>query len=141
MFEELNIKNASIKDLKLRLKQTSARQSVLEIDSILSNITDKKAFILLLDMYETEKEITRDLLESLIDHSYELNSDIIFHMEYNMGFTKELAKFFEFGNFKSVIMLALAIGIILSIIFNPSIIEKIIDTSIQPNKEVPGDKK
>lgn len=134
---DLKAKNENIKELKHKLRQSPARQSILEIDTLLIDVSDRRAFILLLDMYETEKEITRELLEGLIDHSFDINHGIIDRIEHinNSNMVKQLLEFFSIENIKSIILLALAIGLALSIAFNNNVAPKVVDSLMSNSKD------
>ena len=130
--KKLKEKNAFIKTLRLRLRQAPGRSSISELDDILSSITDKKAFILLMDAFETEKEITRELLEQLIDHSFEMNEEIIDYLENEINLAKGFADVFAIKNIKSILIFAVALGIILSIASHPQIAAKLLNNSPIP---------
>jgi hypothetical protein len=130
-------KNENFKELKLKLKQ-SPKQSFIEIDQILSNVQDKKAFVFLMDSHETEKEITREILESMLEHIIELNSEYIdVFKRINMGEGDEsvITTLFQPKNAKSLIIAAIVIGLVLSVAFNESVAIKIIDIVNPMSKE------
>lgn len=129
MVERIKLKNDNFKELKLKLKQ-SPKQSFIEIDQILSNVQDKKAFVFLMDSHETEKEITREILESMLENLIELNSeyiDIFKSLNLNDDANNVLHSIFQPKNAKALVVAAITIGIILAIAFNESVAIKIID--------------
>jgi len=138
MLNDLKQKNNSIKELRLKLKQTNTR-SILELEEILASVADRKAFILLLDSFETEKSITRDLLESLIDQTYELNSGMIDYMENEIDFSKAFTDIFKVENIKSIVVFAIATGLIIAIITNDELASKIVGAVIK-TEETSNDK-
>jgi len=138
MLNDLKQKNNSIKELRLKLKQTNTR-SILELEEILASVADRKAFILLLDSFETEKSITRDLLESLIDQTYELNSGMIDYMENEINFSKAFTDIFKIENIKSIVVFAIATGLIIAIITNDELASKIVGAVIK-TEETSNDK-
>jgi hypothetical protein len=135
MIDELKTKNNSIKELRQKIRQSPNRTTILQLDEILSNIKDKKAFILLLDTFETEKEITRELLELLIDHSFEINADMIEYMENGMNLSKFITNFFDTKNIKSIIIIAVALGIVISVSSNDTLAEKFINIIIHEKEK------
>ena len=126
--QDLKEKNNQIKELKLILKQ-SPRQTLIQIENILSDVQDKKSFIFLLDAQETEKEITRELLEDLIEKSTELNDEIIEALEkkYSGTISGFINQVFAPENFKSLVIGAIVIGLIISIATNDDISLKILN--------------
>jgi len=126
--QDLKEKNNQIKELKLILKQ-SPRQTLIQIENILSDVQDKKSFIFLLDAHETEKEITRELLEDLIEKSTELNDEIIEALEkkYSGTISGFINQVFAPENFKSLVIGAIVIGLIISIATNDDISLKILN--------------
>ena len=127
--QDLKEKNNQIKELKLILKQ-SPRQTLIQIENILSDVQDKKSFIFLLDAQETEKEITRELLEDLIEKSTELNDEIIELLEkkYSGNISGFINQVFAPANFRSLVIGAIVIGLIISIATNDDISLKILNT-------------
>ena len=126
--QDLKEKNNQIKELKLILKQ-SPRQTLIQIENILSDVQDKKSFIFLLDAQETEKEITRELLEDLIEKSTELNDEIIEALEkkYSGNISGFINQVFAPANFRSLVIGAIVIGLIISIATNDDISLKILN--------------
>lgn len=124
--ETLKGKNETIKSLKQALRQYP-RQSVMELDNILSDVKDKQSFIFLLDSHETEKEITRDILERFIDYTVDMNEEFIDFLEKNHSIGMWFDKFFSLSNWKGIIILVLSIGMILSITFNKEVAIKALD--------------
>jgi len=127
--KDLKEKNNQIKELKLILKQ-SPRQTLIQIENILNDVQDKKSFIFLLDAHETEKEITRELLEDLIEKSTELNDEIIEVLEkkYSGTISGFINQVFAPENFKSLVIGAIVIGLLISIATNDDISLKILNT-------------
>jgi len=128
---KLKEKNESFRTLKLRLKQ-SQKFSYIEIDNILSNVQDKKAFVFLMDSHETEKEITREILEGLLENIIELNSEYCEVIESILGNKKSNAhdmvtNLFQPKNLKSLIIAAVTIGLILAVAFSENVAIKVID--------------
>lgn len=122
MKEKLTARNAEIKNLKvvLRSSQTSRYHSVIQLDNVLSSTTDRKAFIYLLDMFDTEKELTKELLEDLIDHTVEFNELLIEIIRIDLvkgheGLSDKLLQFFQVKNLKNIIVLAIFIGLVISV--------------------------
>ena len=126
--KDLKEKNNQIKELKLILKQ-SPRQTLIQIENILNDVQDKKSFIFLLDAHETEKEITRELLEDLIEKSTELNDEIIEALEkkYSGTISGFINQVFAPANFRSLVIGAIVIGLIISIATNDDISLKILN--------------
>jgi len=126
--KDLKEKNNQIKELKLILKQ-SPRQTLIQIENILNDVQDKKSFIFLLDAQETEKEITRELLEDLIEKSTELNDEIIEALEkkYSGNISGFINQVFAPANFRSLVIGAIVIGLIISIATNDDISLKILN--------------
>lgn len=126
--KDLKEKNNQIKELKLILKQTP-RQTLIQIENILSDVQDKKSFIFLLDAHETEKEITRELLEELIEKSTELNDEIIEALEkkYSGSIGSFINQVFSPENFKSLVIASIVLGILLSIATNEDISLKVLN--------------
>lgn len=143
---EIRAKNESIKGLKQILKQ-SPKQSLLELDNILSNVQDRKAFIFLLDLHETEKEIARELLEEFIDVTFDINNDIIDKLfelsEVQVAIKNEdnlvdkFFIFFSFKNIKGLLVFSLVMGIVLSITLNNDVAIKLINavTTVTSDKK------
>jgi type I site-specific restriction endonuclease len=132
--DDLKNKNNQIKELRKKLKQ-SPQRSILELEDILSSVADRKAFILLLDSFETEKSITRDLLESLIDQTYELNYRMIDYMENDFDMSKSFTDLFNTKNIKSILIFAIGAGIIISIVTQDGLAKSIIGALIPIEKE------
>jgi hypothetical protein len=126
----LKEKNRNFKDLKLMLKH-NPRQSFIEIDTILSTVQDKKAFIFLMDAYETEKEITRELIEQLLEYQHSMNNDMISFIELldptPSVFRQNIISIFDTKNLKPLIIGAIVVGLLFSITFNESVALKIVD--------------
>lgn len=131
---EMRTKNESFKELKLKLKH-SPKQTFIEIDNILSSVQDKKAFVFLMDAHETEKEITREILESLIEKTMEFNDDFLDIIEIT-GKTFDLKSLvldlFAPKNIKSLLIAAVVIGVLISIATNESVAVRIIDYVVPP---------
>ena len=127
--KDLKEKNNQIKELKLILKQ-SPRQTLIQIENILNDVQDKKSFIFLLDAHETEKEITRELLEDLIEKSTELNDEIIEVLEkkYSGTIASFINQVFTPDNFKSLVIGAIVLGILISIATNDDVSLKVLNT-------------
>lgn len=123
---KLKEKNNSIKALQQKLKQSPGR-TYQDINNILTTVADRNAFILLMDTFETEKEITRDLLECLIDHSYEIHLGMIEYMEDEINLSKGFKDIFSTENLKSIIIFAISVGIVLSIASNEKMAGRVID--------------
>ena len=115
MIDELKQKNTQFRELNKKLKQTPQR-TILELEETLASVADRKAFILLLDSFETEKAITRDLLENLIDKSYEINDSVIYYLENEIDFSKGFTDIFSVKNIKSILIFAIGAGIVISIV-------------------------
>jgi hypothetical protein len=115
MIDELKQKNTQFRELNKKLKQTPQR-TILELEETLASVADRKAFILLLDSFETEKSITRDLLENLIDQSYEINDSVIYYLENEIDFSKGFSDIFSIKNIKSIVIFAIGAGIVISIV-------------------------
>jgi hypothetical protein len=127
MLSSIKNKNEAFKELKLRLKN-NPRQSLIELDNILSTTKDKKAFVFLMDSYETEKEITREIIESMLENTIAINIDIIDMFEQNSNnFSKIIVKVFAIENLKSLLIAAIVIGLTISISTNENIAIKVID--------------
>jgi hypothetical protein len=135
MIVEMKNKNNNIKTLRQKLRQTPNRTSMLELDLMLASIADRKAFILLLDTFETEKEITRDLLEALIDHSFDMNSDIIDYLENEITLSKGFTDMFTTKNIKSIVLLAIAIGIVIAVASNDKLASFAVNSALETKKE------
>lgn len=131
MIESIREKNESFKDLRLRLRQNS-RQSLIELDNILSSVQDKKAFVFLMDAYETEKEITREILEQMLETSISINADIISVLEGSekMKISDIFNEIFSGRNAKSLILAAIVIGVLISVASNEELANKLIDATI-----------
>lgn len=131
MIESIREKNESFKDLRLRLRQNS-RQSLIELDNILSSVQDKKAFVFLMDAYETEKEITREILEQMLETSLSINADIISVLEGSekMKISDIFNEIFSGRNAKSLILAAIVIGVLISVASNEELANKLIDATI-----------
>jgi hypothetical protein len=115
MINELKQKNSQFRELNKKLKQAPQR-TILELEDTLASVADRKAFILLLDSFETEKAITRDLLENLIDQSYEINDSVIYYLENEIDFSKGFTDIFSVKNIKSIVIFAIGAGIVISIV-------------------------
>lgn len=143
MIERIRTKNENFKELKLKLKQ-STRQSFIELDNILSNVQDKKAFIFLMDSHSTEKEITREILEGLLENIIEMNSDYIEFIKIvesnkdGSSVAEIIYNVFSPKNAKTLIIVAITLGLVLSVAFNENVAIKIIDvvTPSGLNKDV-----
>jgi hypothetical protein len=134
--QSIKDKNENFKVLRLKLRQTS-RQSLIELDNILSTVQDKKAFVFLMDAYETEKEITREILEQMLETSISINADIIEALEESdknqiMDFMNSV---FTGQNIKSLIIAAIVFGVLISIATHSDIASKIVDVVIPSPKE------
>ena len=141
--EAIRIKNDAFRELKLRLRHNQ-RQSYIEIDNLLSNVQDKKAFIFLMDAYETEKEITREILEHMLDATVSINSEIIHALEeankMKIDIPGLLSEIFNPKNLKALIIAAVIIGILISVSTNENVAIKIVDSVVsgktqQENKD------
>ena len=141
--EAIRIKNDAFRELKLRLRH-NPRQSYIEIDNLLSNVQDKKAFIFLMDAYETEKEITREILEHMLDATVSINSEIIHALEeankMKIDIPGLLSEIFNPKNLKALIIAAVIIGILISVSTNENVAIKIVDSVVsgktqQENKD------
>lgn len=130
MLKDLRDKNTKIKEIKGKLKQTNAKTSASELDAILSSLVDKKAFLILLDAFETEKEIYRDIFESLIEHSFEINECVIDYLENGIDLSKGVTDLFQFSNIKAVLLIAVSIGIVIAIVSNSELVLKIAGNSL-----------
>lgn len=129
MTSEIRKKNDNFKILKSQLKITP--KSFIEMDNIFSNTKDKKAFIYLFDSIETEKEITREILEGLIENIIEINTDYINILETNstnnLDIMKIINNIFRVENAKGLIILALTLGIFITVINSEPLANKALD--------------
>jgi ribosomal protein L4 len=127
MTENIRIRNENFRELKLRLRR-NPRQSLVELDNILSNVQDKKAFVFLMDSYETEKEITRDILEQMLENTIHINSDLIDILESkNKNIGEMFLEVFNIKNIKSLLIAAIVLGLLVSIATNENVAMKIFD--------------
>jgi hypothetical protein len=132
----LREKNDAIKELRNKLKDTASRASTwMELDNALAGVADRKAFILLLDMYETEKELSREFFEELIDKSVDVNNHIFLYMENNSDVGNMFAKVFSVGNIKSVLIFAVAVGVVIAIATNDAVAPAIVDKVIEKKEK------
>jgi hypothetical protein len=124
----LTEKNNQIKDLKKIFRQYN-KKTIIQIENILENIEDRKSFIYLLDIHETEKEITREIIENLIDKTVEINSELIDIIEkkYNSDISSILNEIFSPKNFKSLMIAAVVLGVLFSIATNDIVSLKVLD--------------
>jgi hypothetical protein len=130
MIDELKQKNSQFKELNKKLKQTPQR-TILELEETLASVADRKAFILLLDSFETEKSITRDLLENLIDQSYEINDSVIYYLENEIDFSKGFSDIFSIKNIKSILIFAIGAGIVISIVMKDGVGQTLLNAFTQ----------
>lgn len=130
MLVDLKAKNDAIRELQERIRQSTARTSRLEVEEMLVAVADRKAFVLLLDMYETEKEITRELLEDFMEHSYDMNNGIFMYIEQSGS----LSRIFRVENIKAIVIASVALGLVFAIATNESLAGKLIDTVIEKGK-------
>jgi hypothetical protein len=127
MTENIRIRNENFRELKLRLRR-NPRQSLVELDNILSNVQDKKAFVFLMDSYETEKEITRDILEQMLENTIHINSDLIDILDSkNKNIAEMFLEVFNIKNIKSLLIAAIVLGLLVSIATNENVAIKIFD--------------
>lgn len=139
--EDIREKNEQFKEIKAKLRQTP-RQSYAELEDLLSDVQDRRAIIFLLDAHETEKEITRDILESLIEKTMDINYDIIEkieniisdHAESPSVITK-IDDFFTLDNAKVIVMMIAGIGLVISIATNEKVANKLIDAIFSTEQE------
>jgi hypothetical protein len=126
--EILKVKNENIKDLKLTLKQYP-KQTILQLENILSNVQDRKAFVFLLDAHETEKDITREILEQLIDCTVDINTEFISQLEDLSKTHKpfDLASIFSTENWKSLVIITVIAGVVASMALNENVAIKVLD--------------
>lgn len=125
--ERLKIINNDIKKLKLILRNSNVNSSILELTDILSSTEEARSFIYLLDKIDTDKELTREILEDLIEYTHEFNSQIILHMELeNSRKILSFDRWINFSNFKTLVILSVMAGIILGISGSDSLITMIL---------------
>lgn len=125
--ERLKIINNDIKKLKLILRNSNVNSSILELTDILSSTEEARSFIYLLDKIDTDKELTREILEDLIEYTHEFNSQIILHMELeNSRKILSFDRWINFSNFKTLVILSVMSGIILGISGSDSLITMIL---------------
>lgn len=138
MLVELKTKNNSIRELQDRIRQSTGRTSRSEVEEMLIAVADRKAFVLLLDMYETEKEITRELLEDFMEHSYEMNNGIFMYMEKRNDLSEVLERIFNVKNIKAIIIASVALGIVFAVATNEvvakAVVEKLTETEEKKEK-------
>lgn len=128
MTENIRIRNENFRELKLRLRR-NPRQSLVELDNILSNVQDKRAFVFLMDAYETEKEITRDIIEEMLENTIHINVDLIEILEsQNKSISDIFADIFSAKNIKSLLIASIVLGLLISIATNETVAIKIFDT-------------
>ena len=128
MTENIRIRNENFRELKLRLRR-NPRQSLVELDNILSNVQDKRAFVFLMDAYETEKEITRDIIEEMLENTIHINVDLIEILEsQNKSLSDIFADIFSAKNIKSLLIASIVLGLLISIATNETVAIKIFDT-------------
>jgi hypothetical protein len=135
MTEKLKEKNSTLKDLKIRLKNNN-RYTYIEFEEILNTVQDRKAFIFLMDAYDTEREITREVLESLIEKTMEINSDFIDAFEAGMSSSNidKLLTLFNVKNIKTLIIFAVVVGVIISVATNENVAIRLIDFAGPPKQ-------
>lgn len=134
MLVDLKTKNNSIRELQERIRQSTGRTSRLEVEEMLVAVADRKAFVLLLDMYETEKEITRELLEDFMEHSYEMNNGIFMYMERRNDLSEVLERIFNIKNIKAIVIASVALGIVFAISTNESMAKVLVESLIEKGK-------
>lgn len=128
MTENIRIRNENFRELKLRLRR-NPRQSLVELDNILSNVQDKRAFVFLMDAYETEKEITRDIIEEMLENTIHINVDLIEILaSQNKNISDIFADIFSAKNIKSLLIASIVLGLLISIATNETVAIKIFDT-------------
>lgn len=108
--------NNNIKNLRLALRDSNANTSILEITDILSSTEEARSFIYLLDKIDTERELTREILEELISNTHEFNEliidDIIVIKNQKLI---NIDKWINAKNLKVLIIVAVLIGIVMGI--------------------------
>lgn len=107
--------NSNIKNLRLVLKNSNDRQTAFELNEIISNTKDARAFIFLLDRFDTDKELTRETIEDLIEHTYDFNDLVIEHIAKSEDNVLCIEKFLNWKTFKIVIAGAVFIGVIMGV--------------------------
>lgn len=104
--------NSSIRDLRIILRNSNERQSAFELSEIIKDTTDARAFIFLLDRFDTDKELTRETIEDLIEHTYNFNGLIIEHIQkIQSKETFDIDRFITFKNLKILLLIALFLGV------------------------------
>ena len=127
--ERLKEINENIKNLRVVLKGKS-KSSVIELSKILSDIQDARAFIYLLDKIDTERELTTETLENLIENTHIFNNMVIEQIKIISEEKEELStvdRIFTWNNVKILVIIAVILGLFVSISTNDKLAESILD--------------
>lgn len=105
--------NSNIKDLRIVLKSSNDRQSVYEISEIIKDAKDARAFIFLLDRFDTERELTRETVEELIEHTYDFNKLVIEHISKIQDTDKNsILEKLDIKLIKAVLIVSISLGVV-----------------------------
>lgn len=108
--------NSSINELRIILRNSNERQSAYELNEIIKDTKDARSFIFLLDRFDTDKEITRETIEDLIECTYDFNSLVIEHIDKLHSTTKKsnfnIDGILTWKSFKLALAAAILVGVI-----------------------------
>ena len=110
--EKLKTINTNINNLRIAHKHSNDRSSHFELNEIIKDTKDARAFIFLLDRFDTDKAITRETLEDLIENTYDFN-DILIEFIYKKPKSKfNIDNYVTFKNIKMALLGSIFIGVI-----------------------------
>jgi len=110
--------NTSIDNLRVVLRSSNERATAYELNEIIKDTKDARSFIFLLDRFDTEKEITRETIEDLIECTYDFNGLVIEHIEKLnncsgvKGVSFDIEKWLTWKHFKAAFFVAVFVGVI-----------------------------
>ena len=123
--EDLKKYNEKLNEIKIGVKKISTSGSLLEFIDLIEDDTNKRLYIFLLDRIDTDKEITLELIEDVVEYAHSFNHEVIKKFE-NSGIKKIKSAL----TVKNVLLFSVSIGIAIGLIFgissNDVLIEKIL---------------
>jgi len=127
--ENIKKKNEQFKIIKRQLKERGTKHTLTQLDLVLKESDiNRKAFVFLLDVFDTEREISKELFEDFIDSTYDFNEELIEFLkdEQSKGHQLNIFQYFDTKNLKAIIIMAVSLGIVLGVAANPAIISGIV---------------
>lgn len=129
--ESVKKRNEYFKTIKKQLKERGTKHSLIQLDAVLKDSDiDRRAFVFLLDIYDTEREISKELFEDFIDATYDFNEELMEFLkeERKKGTGFNIFEYFDTKNLKGILIMALSIGIVIGVASHPEIITGLVKT-------------